>query len=66
MKKTITYTDLISGHEMTEGEMLDTVRACPHFSDPDGDSVMTSEGVSYTGRDLCRMAGVSLITDEDV
>lgn len=60
----IEYADLISGIWITREELIEQVKACPEFSHPDEVVVEDSEGTSYTGRDLCTMAGVTLQTQE--
>ncbi len=65
VKKAIKYADVVSGIWVTRTELFKQVRAYPVFTRPDEVAVVDSEGTEYTGRELCRMAGVKMKTIED-
>lgn len=47
-------------YDMTRDDLLSQVRESPVFSDPDDVAAEDTDGVRYTGRDLCEMAGVDI------
>jgi len=52
------YADTINGHfDMTREDLIELVKANPHFSNPEDVCFVDSEGDEYTGYDALEMAG---------
>ena len=51
---------------MTKADVIDFVWEFPFFTDPDTVGIIDSNGVKYTGRELCTMAGIRILSKEEL
>ena len=51
---------------MTRDYVIDFVKEFPFFTDPDTIGIIDSNGVKYTGRELCTMAGIRILSKEEL
>ena len=51
---------------MTRDNVISFVWEFPFFTDPDTVGIIDSNGVKYTGRELCAMAGIRILSKEEL
>ena len=51
---------------MTRDDVIDFVWEFPFFTDPDTVGIVDSNGIEYTGKDLCTMAGIRILRKEEL
>ena len=61
------YATINDGNfNMTRDYVIDFVWEFPFFTDPDTVGIIDSDGVEYTGRELCAMAGIRILSKEEL
>ena len=51
---------------MTKDYIIDLVWEFPFFTKPDTIAMVDNNGIEYTGKDLCAMAGIHILSKEEL
>ena len=61
------YATINNGNfNMTLDDVISFVWEFPFFTDPDIVGIIDSNGIEYTGKDLCTMAGIRILSKEEL